>query len=358
MEAVIRRDPGRRGLCSTDAENPLCPGDLAAAGLHLAGEAAAVALVTGFWVPRGTPPACETDGPLGALFLASVLHDLGVRVWLITDALGIPVLAAGLRALGLPRDLLIAFPGLPRSSAADKGGRLAPRVADSAHGVNGPRSQSAQVDDWLREFFRRGPGSELTHLVAIERVGPSHTLTTFERQPRQEAVAVETFLEASPPEHHDQYHNMLGHVITEHHAPTHRLFEFVVEQGLPITMIGVGDGGNEIGMGSVLWEEIHHRVSGGKGGLVACRIATHYNVIAGTSNWGAYALAASMLWWRGEGERLRPLDRRREQTLLKSIVREGPAVDGVTGRQEPTVDGLPFETYIQALEGIRRLMAV
>ncbi|QDU43702.1 hypothetical protein Mal52_21780 [Symmachiella dynata] len=36
----------------------------------------------------------------------------------------------------------------------------------------------------------------------------------------------------------------------------------------------------------------------------------------------------------------------------------GPAVDGVTRRQEPTVDGLPFLTYIQPLEGIRQLLGI
>ena len=44
------------------------------------------------------------------------------------------------------------------------------------------------------------------------------------------------------------------------------------------------------------------------------------------------------------------------QARLEHIVANGPAVDGVTGRREATVDGLPFLTYIQPWEGIRRLL--
>ena len=340
LETLIRRDPGRRGLCSTDAENPLCPGHLAEAALHLAEEADDVAIVTGFWVARGTPAACETDGPLGALFLASVFKSLGIRVRLMTDAPGMRALSAGMRAVGLPQDMLVEFPGI--STPAD----------------NQPSTGNGQVDveGWLREFYGHGPGSELTHLVAIERVGPSHTVASLGQQTRPTEVPLGDFLKAAPAEHHDHYHNMLGHVITEHHAPIHRLFEFVVEQDLPIRTIGIGDGGNEIGMGRIAWEEIHRRISGGRGGLVACRVPAHHNVIAGTSNWGGYALAAAVLWCRGQVDLLRPLDRDRELDLLETLVEEGPLVDGVTGRQEPTVDGLPFETYIQALEGIRHIM--
>ena len=40
----------------------------------------------------------------------------------------------------------------------------------------------------------------------------------------------------------------------------------------------------------------------------------------------------------------------------KPIVRETTAVDGVTRLREATVDGLPLETYLQILAGLRRLV--
>ncbi len=51
---------------------------------------------------RPRRPACgETDGPLGALFLARALTPLGIRVALITDAFCKAALQAGLEACGL-----------------------------------------------------------------------------------------------------------------------------------------------------------------------------------------------------------------------------------------------------------------
>ena len=42
-------------------------------------------LITGFYVPLGTPPAAETDGPVGAAMLAGALTRLGVASRLVTD---------------------------------------------------------------------------------------------------------------------------------------------------------------------------------------------------------------------------------------------------------------------------------
>src|SRR5205807_1527308 len=65
--------------------------------------------------------------------------------------------------------------------------------------------------------------------------------------------------------------------------------------GLPT--IGVGDGGNEIGMGKIPWDVIRRNVP--NGGLIACRVPTDYLIVAGVSNWGAYALAAGVALLRG-----------------------------------------------------------
>ena len=44
-----------------------------------------VGILTGFFVPRATPPAAETDGPAGAALLALALSRIGVRCRLLTD---------------------------------------------------------------------------------------------------------------------------------------------------------------------------------------------------------------------------------------------------------------------------------
>ena len=77
--------------------------------------------------------------------------------------------------------------------------------------------------------------------------------------------------------------------------------------------------------------------------------------MAGTSNWGAYALAAATVMIRDQCQLLLDWPIERHERILREMVVHGPAVDGMTRRQEPTVDGLPFLTYIQAWEGMRRI---
>src|SRR5437016_3765029 len=76
MRDLIQLDPGRRGLRNDPNTNLITEtrGDFAAACRSIADHAApAVAIVTGFFIPHADPPAAETDGPLGALFLARAL---------------------------------------------------------------------------------------------------------------------------------------------------------------------------------------------------------------------------------------------------------------------------------------------
>ena len=78
-----------------------------------------------------------------------------------------------------------------------------------------------------------------------------------------------------------------------------------------------------------------------------------WNIVAGTSNWGAYALAAAVALLRGNPAAIAPFDSRQRRAVVEHMVLHGPAVDGVTRRQEPTVDGLPFLTYLQPWQAIR-----
>ena len=54
-----------------------------------------------------------------------------------------------------------------------------------------------------------------------------------------------------PPEHRDVCHNMRGRDITAWTAPAHLLFESVAKTRPDVRTIGIGDGGNELGMGSL-----------------------------------------------------------------------------------------------------------
>jgi hypothetical protein len=151
---------------------------------------------------------------------------------------------------------------------------------------------------------------------------------------------------------------MRGEIIDDFAADLHLLFDEAARLFPDVRTIGIGDGGNEIGMGAIPWAELARRLAGEQAGWIPCRIAADWNIVAGTSNWGAQALAASVLLLRGRAEVAVPWDEQHEARVLEHLVAHGPAVDGVTRRREPTVDGIPFLTYIQPWLGMRRLLGL
>lgn len=321
MRKVIQEDVGGRGL-RTDPEDNLivaCADDFRAACCGLAEtQDPAIAVVTGFFIPHGRPPAAETDGPLGAVFLARALTPLGIKVVLAADAFCIPALSAGLACVGLRK----AVPVVTLPSVAEAGGM-------------------SQTDYW--EFLSRRAGP-LTDLVAIERVGPSHTPESVRAQPSATDAVLERFLAGVPAETHNRCHTMRGSDITTTVSPAHRLFEAAARG---VTTIGIGDGGNEIGMGKLPWDVIRRNIP--NGGVVACRVPTDHLIIAGVSNWGAYGLAAGVRLLRGVAPETELFDPERERELLRFMVEQGPLVDGVTGQQALSVDGLDFDRYVEPL---------
>jgi hypothetical protein len=163
----------------------------------------------------------------------------------------------------------------------------------------------------------------VTHLVAVERCGPTAA---------------------------GRNHTMRGRDITDLTAPAHLLFEGPRDY----LTIGIGDGGNEIGMGKVPFATVCKNIPNGD--VVACRTATDYLIVAGVSNWGAYALAAGMMVLRGNVD-TSLFDADRERALLELLVERGPLVDGVSGQRTATVDGLSFEEYVRPVSRIAALLA-
>src|SRR5262249_26205423 len=137
------------------------------------------------------------------------------------------------------------------------------------------------------------PGTvrRVTHELALERVGPSHTPASVRAQPGATEETVRLFLAEVPPEHHDRSHTMRGIDITDAMRDAGWEFDHPPGPDYPVTL-GVGDGGNEIGMGKVPWPVVRANIP--RGALTACRVATDYLIVAGVSNWGAYALASGV----------------------------------------------------------------
>jgi len=287
IDQILALDPGRRGI-----ETFIRPGAALAAARALR-RARVVLIVTGFTVKPDTP---ETDGPPGAAVLGRALRILGSRVRYVTDRANTPIVTAALTALGEPPDLVVRSDG----------------------------------EDSAREVLL---AERPTHLVAIERPGRNRA---------------------------GDYLSMRGESVAAWNAPLDALFIWSgvrvagsnrgwPEKGAgrlrPCT-IGIGDGGNEIGMGVV-----HARLR--RLGPLATRIASvvgvDHLVVAGVSNWGGYGVVAAL-------SRLARRDLLHtpelERRLVEACVAAG-ASDGVTRRREPTVDGLPIEAHAAVVELLR-----
>ena len=142
-------------------------------------------------------------------------------------------------------------------------------------------------------------------------------------------------------------------------APLHRLV-----QEADCKMISIGDGGNELGMGKVI-DKIINNPKILNGDQIGCVVAADYLVAASVSNWGGYALAAAAaLAHVGEFnsdksdsiqkwvDRCLPTEED-EISLLDRCVTAG-CRDGVSGKMERTVDGMPLETSLTCLRDIRK----
>src|SRR3954471_2204372 len=90
---LVQQDPANRGLRTDPADNLVTAtaGDFAAACHAIAeSESPNIAIVTGFTIPTAQPPTGETDGPLGALYLARALMPLGIPVSMASDGSTVP----------------------------------------------------------------------------------------------------------------------------------------------------------------------------------------------------------------------------------------------------------------------------
>ena len=103
IEALIHEEVGRNisGLF-TAAKGGLWQ----AASALAAAVRPSVGIVTGFYVPLGTPPAAETDGPVGAAMLAGALTQVGVPCRVVTDEPCRATCAAALRGMDVPLDVV------------------------------------------------------------------------------------------------------------------------------------------------------------------------------------------------------------------------------------------------------------
>jgi hypothetical protein len=124
----------------------------------------------------------------------------------------------------------------------------------------------------------------------------------------------------------------------------------------PWRTVAVGDGGNEIGMGALPAGLIAAHIA--HGAAIACTTPAGHLILSGVSHWGAYALIGALAVQRPDWRAalLDSLDPALDSAILHATVRDGPAVDGVTGRQEATIDTLDTAAHHRVLAEIRGLI--
>jgi hypothetical protein len=243
-----------------------------------------VLITTGFFVGG----RAETDGPPGAFFLGRALARCGASVGFACEEEHLRLLRVLAESLwreegdgpSVPAPEFFEFP----VADEDASNTLARQITSS----------------W-----------QPTAVVAVERCGRTWS---------------------------GRYRNIRGEDIREWTAQVDELFDYA-----PAVSVGIGDGGNELGMGAL---------SGYLAELgIEDPVATSvdYLVVAAVSNWGAYGVVAYLSQLAGRD--LLPTDA--EESLALDLLVLNGAVDGMTGKAEAIVDGFPLGTDLGVLGKLR-----
>ncbi len=269
-----------------------------------------VVIVTGFRPPPKYVQ--ESDGPLGAAALTRVLRvGLGAKVLLITDGY---------------RDSLSAL----------------------------EESLSTLGIDYLSKCLL---GSVKEFDVCIEALPTNELmlkLVTTEVANLEPVLTV--FIERVGPNYLGVMHSMGGLDVSAYNVSINELHSRLVKCGS--LSIGIGDGGNEVGMG-VIEDVVRKYVPYGSRclcpcmGGIACSLRTDVLIPAAISNWGAYALAALIAKYLGREELV--MKPHEEVRGLRNLSLVG-VVDGVLGISSASVDSVPAEVSAGVVSKILKLI--
>lgn len=241
-------------------------------------------LLTGF--PVRLPDGTvvgETDGPSGLANIAWALEQTGTAVRALTDRTCCRQLEAAMQARGCLT--------VPEMIPQDR------------------------RELFLEELFAAFAPS---HLITLERPGKAKD---------------------------GHFYNMRGGMIDPMITDTDCIMETARRRG--VSVISVGDGGNELGMGA-LRQLIRERVP--LGDLICADAPADIALVSGVSNWWGWGIAAFLSLIHEKDLLPSP---ETERAMLHAVTVSGGA-DGCTARIEDTVDGLPPEVHLAVLDKVRK----
>jgi len=273
-----------------------------------------VLIATGtYWLPwywHG-----ETDGPPGAAVLSRALN-------VTLDA--IPIILCE-EPLWNMQEATCRAAGLTVVSLEESKASLPPRVV-----IQGFPSNDEEAKHEAKELLSK---LKPKAFISIERMGQNEK---------------------------NQYHTASGINITD--QPIAR-FDYLMEEANSqgILTIGIGDIGNELGLGRIKDVIKEYARTGAKcqcpcGAGVAVRVPAEITLPAGVSNWGAYGIAAVLSAFQQEErkpatyEYLSPLQTGDEHRRIMMACANAGAIDGNTRVCAPTEDGLPLEVTVSLVQ--------
>jgi len=322
--------------------------------------------------PEITAGSCETDGPLGALALVRAFAARGVHVSLFCDVHNGPVIRAGYEAMlryfeDVDTEMLKALTDFSR---------CLPFVSSSAFArFDSPDSKPAEQTDFARarllaerlgqaiqEAWHGASPGPVDCLFALERLGAPyrnirghdlsrHTEPIDSLWPLLDPITCTGSIDAGSARDLAAY--CARHDFSSDSHKALRRLAGILEDALSL---GVGDGGNEVGLGNVAhMQKVVQLSPGGEFAPLSvngCYRCCDHLLLSTVSNWAgsAFELAAHVLFesrpvdyvsrLQSSGRNLADLDMH-----LLTKISEPPvfAVDGVHPSKRSSVDGMDFD---------------
>lgn len=269
-----------------------------------------VIFLTGFVIPHFQK--AETDGPVGSAALARSLDlGLGAVSYIFTEELLRDAVAASFSGAGLHVSDLAGF------FDTGRGRRVVVEGFPLDH--EQARVQAENILDKLQ------PAA----VIAVERPGWN-----------EKGI----------------HHSGAGFNVSPYTAKVDYIFEGARKRG--ILTIGIGDLGNEMGMGYIA-DKVKELVPHGSqclcgcGAGIAAASEPDLGIICNISNWGAYGVAACLAALSGELDVLHDPDT--ERFMIRESVRGGQ-IDPVSGLHRPCVDGESEDTNAYIVQMLRNIV--
>jgi hypothetical protein len=307
IDRIVSMDMGQRGMgplyapARARASEPLC----VAAARHLTNlnRGDSVVFLTGSIV-RGwvSPTIAETDGPVGVAAMARALnYQFNVLPIVLTDAPLMPQVQGVLEAAGL--------------TVAEESVALAATQNERFTGIATVGTCASDKEGAISDARALLDRTKPKAVITVERSGMTGD-GTFRNSVGQDTSAGRS---------------LLDYVVLE-----------AQKRGIPT--IGLGDLGNEIGMGAIREAVAKHIPNGDR---VCAAVGTDILYPCGVSNWGCYAIMAALAMLTGRAGLIHTVEM--ERLLLTEAARIG-LVDGLHGKREPTADGLPTKVHLSIVE--------